>query len=204
VTGDRIDLVLFDLGGVLIRPGGVGPLRALSGIASDEELWTRWLACPWVRRFEAGQCAPEEFAAGLVADWGLEIEPASFLEEFGRWPEPPFDGALELVDEVRARVPAAFLSNMNSFQWSANYAGIPLTEAFAHRFLSFELGLVKPDREIFDVVADALPLLRARVLFLDDNAVNIEAAGAAGFAAEHVRGVDGARAALVRSGVLPV
>jgi putative hydrolase of the HAD superfamily len=202
VTGDRIDLVLFDLGGVLIRPGGVGPLRALSGIASDEELWTRWLACPWVRRLEAGQCAPEEFAAGLVADWGLEIEPASFLEEFGRWPEPPFEGALELVDEVRARVPAAFLSNMNSFQWSTNYAGIPLTEAFTHRFLSFELGLVKPDAAIFDVVAARLPVPRHRVLFLDDNAINVEAAEGAGFAAGHVRGLDEARAALVAAGVL--
>src|ERR1700677_827346 len=153
MNGDRIDLVLFDLGGVLIRPGGVASMRALSGINSDEALWTRWLSCQWVRRFEAGQCAPEEFAAGMVADWELELEPAAFLEEFGRWPEPPFEGALELVDEVQAAVPAAFLSNMNSLQWAANYEGIPLTEAFAFRFLSFELGLVKPDAAIFDVVA---------------------------------------------------
>ncbi len=54
------------------------------------------------------------------------------------------------------------------------------------------------------MVADALPVSRERVLFLDDNAVNVEAAGAAGFAAEHVKGVDGARGALVGSGVLPV
>ena len=56
MTADRIDLVLFDLGGVLIQPGGVASMRALSGIESDEELWTRWLACRWVQRFEAGGC----------------------------------------------------------------------------------------------------------------------------------------------------
>ena len=176
VTGDRIDLVLFDLGGVLIRPGGVASMRALSGIDSDEALWTRWLSCQWVRRFEAGQCGPDEFAAGMVADWELDLEPAAFLEEFGRWPDPPFEGALELVDEVQASVPAAFLSNMNLFQWAANYEGIPLTDAFAFRFLSFELGLVKPDAAIFDAVAARLPVPRHRVLFLDDNAVNVEAA----------------------------
>jgi len=202
VTAERIDLVLFDLGGVLIRPGGVASMRALSGIDSDEALWTRWLSCRWVRRFEAGQCAPEEFAAGMVADWELELEPAAFLEEFGRWPEPPFDGALELVDEVQARVPAAFLSNMNSFQWAANYDGIPLTEAFAFRFLSFELGLVKPDAAIFDAVAAGLPVPRQRVLFLDDNAVNVEAAERAGFIAGHVPGLDAARDALMEAGVL--
>jgi glucose-1-phosphatase len=196
VTGDRIDLVLFDLGGVLIRPGGVASMRALSGIDSDEALWARWLGCPWVRRFEAGQCTPEEFAAGMVTDWELELEPAAFLEEFGRWPEPPFEGAVELVDQVQSRVPAAFLSNMNSFQWAANYEGIPLTEAFAFRFLSFELGLVKPDAAIFAAVANRLPVPRHRVLFLDDNAVNVEAAEEAGFVAAHVRGLHATRDAL--------
>jgi HAD superfamily hydrolase (TIGR01509 family) len=87
-------------------------------------------------------------------------------------------------------------------QWRANYEATPVTEAFAYRFLSFELGLVKPDREIYDAVAGRLPVKRGRVLFLDDNAVNVEAAQAAGFEARHVRGVDGARAALVETGVL--
>jgi HAD superfamily hydrolase (TIGR01509 family) len=202
VTGDRIDLVLFDLGGVLIQPGGVASMRALSGIDSDEALWTRWLSCPWVRRFEAGQCTPEEFASGMVTEWELELEPAAFLEEFGRWPEPPFEGSVELVDQVQSRVPAAFLSNMNSFQWAANYEGIPLTEAFTFRFLSFELGLVKPDAAIFAAVAARLPVPRHRVLFLDDNAVNVEAAKEEGFAAAHVRGLRAARDALRAAGVL--
>jgi HAD superfamily hydrolase (TIGR01509 family) len=87
-------------------------------------------------------------------------------------------------------------------QWMANYESIPLTRAFAYRFLSFELGLVKPDRAVFDAVAARLPVPRDRVLFLDDNAVNVEAAVAAGFAAGHVRGVDAARGALVSAGVL--
>ena len=133
-----------------------------------------------MRRFEAGRCTPGEFAAGVVEDWGLDLEPAAFLREFGGWPEPPYAGALELVTEVRASVPAGFLSNMNSFQWATNYEGIPLTDAFDFRFLSFEIGLVKPDPATFDAVAARLPVQRDRVLFLDDNAVNVEEAQAAG------------------------
>jgi putative hydrolase of the HAD superfamily len=202
VTGDPTDLVLFDLGGVLIQPGGVASMRDLAGIDSDEALWARWLGCRWVQRFEAGLCSPEEFADGMVADWDLPVEPAVFLEEFGGWPQPPFDGALELVDAVQASVPAGFLSNMNSLQWAANYEAIPLTRAFAYRFLSFELGLVKPDAAVFEAVAERLPVARRRVLFLDDNLVNVEAARAAGFAACHVRGIGEARGALVAAGVL--
>ncbi len=41
------------------------------------------------------------------------------------------------------------------------------------------------------------------MLFLDDNAVNVEGAEAAGFAARQVRGVDAARDALVSFGMLP-
>ncbi len=177
-------------------------MRDLSGIESDEALWARWLSCPWVRRFEAGRCTPEAFAAGVVADWELELDPDAFLQEFGRWPEPPFPDALDLVSAVQQSVPAGFLSNMNAFQWAANYEAIPLTDAFAFRFLSFELGLVKPDAAIFDAVADRLPVPRGRVLFLDDNVMNVEAAAQAGFASSHVRGVEAARAALVEAGVL--
>jgi putative hydrolase of the HAD superfamily len=202
MTAERIDLVLFDLGGVLIQPGGVAAMRALAGIDSDEALWARWLGCPWVQRFEAGGCTPDEFAEGMVADWSLELAPAAFLKEFGTWPEPPFDGALELVGAVQARVPAGFLSNMNAFQWETNYEAIPLTQAFAYRFLSFELGLVKPDAAIFSAVAERLPVPRQRVLFLDDNLVNVEAAERAGFTARHVRGVEAARGALVDAGVM--
>jgi hypothetical protein len=40
------------------------------------------------------------------------------------------------------------------------------------------------------------------VLFLDDNAVNVDAAVAFGFASRHVRGIGEARRALVETGVL--
>jgi HAD superfamily hydrolase (TIGR01509 family) len=87
-------------------------------------------------------------------------------------------------------------------QWRASYEGIPLTDAFAYRFLSFELRLVKPDAAIFDAVAARLPVPRRLVLFLDDNVRNVEAAEDAGFSARHVRGIGAARDALVAAGVL--
>jgi HAD superfamily hydrolase (TIGR01509 family) len=201
--GGSIAFVLFDLGGVLIDPGGVAPMRALSGLDSDEELWGRWLGCRWVRAFEAGRCTPEEFAAGVVADWGLGLSPAAFLEEFVTWPGPPYPGALDLVTEVRHALPVGCLSNTNATQWGAHAAAATVVDAFPLRFLSFELGMVKPDPEIFDAVAARVPVPRGRVLFLDDNVANVDGAAASGFVARRARGVDEARRVLVAAGVLP-
>jgi putative hydrolase of the HAD superfamily len=202
VRNDSIDVVLFDLGGVLFEVGGVAPMRELSGIDSDEELWARWLTCRWVQRLEAGQCTDDEFAAGVVADWELPVSSAEFLATFGAWESHPYPSALALVTQVGGTARVGCLSNTNAYQWDANFHDMPLIRALEYRFLSFELGLVKPDRAIFESVAASLPAAPDHVLFLDDNAVNVESAAAFGFHSRHVRGVDEARQALVEAGVL--
>jgi HAD superfamily hydrolase (TIGR01509 family) len=197
-----IDIVLFDLGGVLIDFGGVEPMKVLAGIESDDELWRRWLSCRWVRSFERGDCSEEAFAAGVIDDWQLPIEPQAFLDAFRTWPGGVLPGADALLREVQQTVRAGCLSNTNALHWDHNFSRWPLLDAFDYRFLSFELGHVKPDRDLFDHVAGLLPAPPDRVLFLDDNAVNTDGAMAVGFRTAHVRGVDEARAALVAMRVL--
>lgn len=197
-----IDIVLFDLGGVLIDFGGVDPMKALAGIDSDDELWRRWLSCRWVRSFERGDCTEEAFATGVIDDWRLPIEPRAFLDAFRTWPGGVLPGAETLLRDVQQSVPAGCLSNTNALHWDHNFSRLAILDAFDYRFLSFELGQVKPDRDLFERVAGLLPAPPDRVLFLDDNAVNADGATAAGFRAAHVRGVDEARAALVAMRVL--
>jgi putative hydrolase of the HAD superfamily len=197
-----IDVVLFDLGGVLVDFGGVGQMKQLAGIETDDELWRRWLTCRWVRSFERGQCSPDDFATGMVDDWGLPLEPQQFLTAFGSWVGGPLAGADTLLASVREAVPVGCLSNTNALHWDKHSGRWPILDAFDFRFLSFELGIVKPDRALFDRVAQLLPAPPDRVLFLDDNSINVDGAIGAGFVARQVRGVDVARAALVAAGVL--
>jgi glucose-1-phosphatase len=196
-----IDVVLFDLGGVLIEFGGVAPMKELAGIESDDELWRRWLTCRWVRSFERGECSAEDFAAGVVDDWALSVPPEAFLEAFREWPRGPLPGADALVQSVQRVVPAACLSNTNALHWQ-NFSRWPILDAFDFRFLSFELGMLKPDRDVFERVAQLLPAPPERVLFLDDNALNVEAAAAVGYTAVRVNGVAEAEQALRTTKVL--
>lgn len=199
---EPVDLVLFDLGGVLIEVPGVRAMLELTGIASEEELWQRWLTCRWVRRFESGGCSETEFAAGVVTDWQLDLSPSAFLEAFRDWPAGPMPGAAELVTQTRARVSTGCFSNTNVLHWRDHISSWPLAGLFDHRFLSFELGLLKPDTAAFAHVADLLEVPAERVLFLDDNPLNVAGAAAAGFQAARAAGVDQARQRLVEAAVL--
>jgi HAD superfamily hydrolase (TIGR01509 family) len=195
------DVVVFDVGGVLAHLGGVDSMRQLSGIEDDHELWRRWLTCPWVRRFERGECAPEDFASGVVADWGLSVTPERYLEEFARWSVGPLPGAEELLGSVRRQLPVACLSNTNVVHWQAGMASWPLMGLFDHCFLSFEMGMLKPDRDVFEHVCGRLGSTPSRTLFLDDNLMNVRAAASVGLRAIHVNGVAEARRALVAHGL---
>jgi putative hydrolase of the HAD superfamily len=196
------DYVLFDLGGVLVKLTGVAVMQRLAGIDHEEEVWERWLACEWVRRFERGLCSVDDFGRGVVSDWELPIGVAEFVEAFGAWPESMIDGAEALVRDAGEATRVGCLSNTNALHWEERMSRWSLGSLFDVTFLSYQMGLVKPDREVFEYVAAALDTPATRVVLVDDNAINVEQAAAVGFAARQARGVEEARAALVDLGVL--
>jgi HAD superfamily hydrolase (TIGR01509 family) len=197
----NIDVVLFDLGGVLIELGGSTELGQLVGEPSEEELWRRWLSCPWVRRFERGHCGADEFSIGMVESWGLELSPDAFIDVFTRWPKGLYPGAEELVASLSGRARTACLSNTNEIHTRLQWSGGGIAELFGTCFFSHEIGLVKPDSDAFDHAIDVLGCPAERILFLDDNAINVEAARAVGLRAERTRGPNEARSTLARYGL---
>jgi putative hydrolase of the HAD superfamily len=110
-------------------------------------------------------------------------------------------GAADLVEEVRGRVPVSCFSNTNALHWQRARTW-PLIRLFDTTFLSFQMGMLKPDRDAFEHVADSLGVARERVLFLDDNQLNVDAALEVGFSTVRVSGVAEARRALVENGVI--
>ena len=200
-AGPGVDVVLFDLGGVLAGFGGVERMVELSGITEVEEIWRRWLGCRWVRRFESGSCTPEEFADGVVQDWDLPISGAEFLDDFRGWLQGPLEGAEALVAEVSEHVTTACFSNTNALHWEAGAADWELMSRFHRTFLSFQLGRLKPDADAFLAVRGELHVPADRILFLDDNLINVEAARSVGLHAERVAGVSEARRTLIQAGL---
>lgn len=197
----NVEMVLFDIGGVLLDPQAVLGMRGLARFEDDRELWQRWSICPWVRALETGQCSGLQFARGMVADWKLSLSPEDFLQQFRNWPLTPYPRAQDLVREVSRNVAAGCFSNTNAVRWE-QLSRWPMIELFDPRFLSFEMGVLKPDPEAFDYVVTRLDVRADRVLFLDDSAPNIAAARSAGLGTRQVSGIADTRDALVVAGVL--
>lgn len=200
----RIDVILFDLGGVLIELAGVEKMLEWSpGIESTEELWRRWLHSDAVRRFETGLIGRDEFAAALIGEFGVPVGPEEFLAAFTWWPRSVFPGAFELLATLRERFRLASVSNTNEIHWDRFSNAWSLPAAFHHNFPSHLVGKLKPDAEYFEHVLEALGAPAQRTLFIDDNAINVNAAARLGMVTRRVAGVSGARAAFRELGLLP-
>jgi glucose-1-phosphatase len=197
-----ITTVIFDLGGVLVELGPVSEILGETSKQSEQQFWPAWLRSSVVREFETGRCSAAEFGERLVAETGADMTGAEFLERFRRWPKGLMTGASDLVVEVQARLRVGVLSNTNVLHWQYQQDSVEIQDLFERRYLSFEVGIAKPDRGIFRHVLRDLDQVASSVLFLDDNRINVDAAREIGMKADLVRGADAARAALVARGLL--
>ena len=63
------EVLLFDLGGVLVESAGLQELpRLLAAPMEAEALRRKWLTSPAVGLFETGRCSEQEFAAVFIED----------------------------------------------------------------------------------------------------------------------------------------
>lgn len=188
---------MFDMGGVLVE---LGPLPELLGAPDLDpaEFWRRWLRSDAVRAFELGRTDLSTFAVAAVVDLGLSLDPEEFARRFVGWPRGLFPGAADLVRSVRAGVTVGIVSNTNAAHWRDQIDAEVVRSLGTHHFLSFELGLIKPDADYFDHLVDELGGEPGRILFLDDNLINVEGARSRGLIGEVVKGPGEARAVLER------
>jgi HAD superfamily hydrolase (TIGR01509 family) len=184
-------IVLFDLGGVLVEVDSVAALQQVLGQQlPPEEVWQRWLtASTWVSTFESGQCTPAAFAAGIVTEWGLAVTAEAFLDNFRQWPRRLFPGVQEMLALLAQRCTLACLSNTNSIHWPHIRDTLGLNGLLHHYYLSHEIGHLKPTRAVFEYVLADLRCPPSGVLFLDDNQLNVEAAQAVGIQAYRTVGI---------------
>ena len=197
----QIKAVVFDMGGVIVRLSSLEDVLSGSGLSGDE-IWERWILSESVRLFESGGCDVDGFATGLIAEMGLDLSAAELIERFKGFPMGLFDGAAQLVRDVGERCTTAILSNTNGLHWDTQVDHEIIEGLFDREYLSYALGLVKPDAAIYQYVIADLGMDAEEILFLDDNQINIDGALAVGMQATVAKGPNEARAALVDYRVL--
>ncbi|GAB3485469.1 HAD family hydrolase [Marinomonas epiphytica] len=198
-----IQVVLFDLGNVLVDLGGVSTMHKMLNTQGEEsEVWIKWLNSPSVAAFDTGKISFDEFTRRLPEEVGSDIDPAVFKASFRAWPKGLFEGALDLVASVKPGLHRAILSNTNAAHWDRLMLEMGLAGQFHSYFASHHIGAVKPDVEIYQHVLQRLKVAPEQILFIDDNQVNVDTALKLGIQAHRVKGVEQATELLMQFNVL--
>ncbi|MCD7971132.1 MAG: HAD family phosphatase [Candidatus Azobacteroides sp.] len=180
--------IIFDFGGVLLnldRRACVDAFRAL-GFEKVEDFLGEYSQKDIFRQLETGKITPSEFRKEVrrligkpVADQEIDRAWVSFLLDV---PE----AKRKLLLELRKQYRVFMLSNTNAIH--IDYIiprefekdGHRLSDYFEKVYYSYQIGLAKPDRAIFDYVLQDANIEARETLMLDDSESNIEAAAAVG------------------------
>jgi len=197
------NLILFDLGGVLVQFTGIEPLIKLSRNTLTPETARRfWLESPWVKKLETGHCSTEEFAAGIIDELKLSLTIDEFIREFVSWEKGPYPGTLELLDSLNSFHKLACLSNNNEIHWRRLNDICQIEKKFGKCYVSHIMGIMKPDQSAFEYVLADMNLKGEQVLFFDDNPENVNAARDLNIDACLVKGVNDVKAVLKDKNIL--
>jgi putative hydrolase of the HAD superfamily len=173
-------VVLCDLGGVLIDLHWMERAQGLFGrCESAQVLKDRWLGLRSARDYEAGK-------TDFAGFYRMFVEFSDFRREFAGIIGPVKPGCLDILDETRQKYLLAMLSNTNPVHVEMLRQSSDIFRPFSRLFFSYEMGMVKPDKEIFMAVQHELAVDAGQIIFFDDSELNVVAAQECGFAAFRV------------------
>jgi len=187
VNATPVRNVVFDFGGVLVRwePEAViasfyadDPSRALMRDAVIRH--PDWIELD--RGTLSESAAIERFAARMRRP----VAEMHALMQHIKDSLTPLPDSIALLDELAQRgVPLYGLSNMSAPMFALLKSRHDHWDRFRGIVVSGEVGLVKPDPEIFHHLAERYGLIPAETVFIDDHLPNIESARRLGFHTIH-------------------
>ncbi len=179
--------VIFDLGGVLYKldigrtEEAFRKLQARSGVEPKLEYHFEQGSLTVFDRLELGLISEAEFRDEVRGRLGLEAEDREIDEAWNALLVSPENEGIELVHALRGRVRLFMMSNTNTIHVRHVLKECPvLFPLFEKIYLSHELGVRKPGREIYDHAMKDAGIDPGETIFLDDSERNINGAGVTG------------------------
>ncbi len=190
---NQIQLILFDLGNVLVELDGFPWFKHQNNKLKLDEIHQRWLALDSVRLFETGKIDEDCFFQQAFSELSLDKQDEtidSFSEKYRNWVINFYPGTRELLQELQSKFQIACLSNTNPYHIRHLKNVSNELDLFEHCFFSHEIGHIKPDPQAFWHVMKKLSIEPENILFLDDSRDNVLAAKQCGMQAAQVLGLE--------------
>ena len=174
----QIENIIFDLGNVLIDVDFEVFYQKLGYVPEATDLVK---AKHFITKFEAGQIAVDDFIEELNNHWNLQLS----VDEFKLIWTNLFSANQQMIDlaeDLSQKYPVYILSNTDEIHFPYIWNNFPELHFFRDRLLlSYKLGTVKPNSQIYQIACQKYDLTPESTIFIDDKAENIEAARKIGF-----------------------
>ena len=187
---NKINTIIFDLGGVLID---WNPLYVFTDLISDAERRTYFFeeVCPmhWNEQQDAGNLialATEERIA-LFPDWEHEIRAyyERWVEMLGEANHGTVEILKTLIDSPDYKVYALTNWSAETFPIAKSMERFQFLHWFEGTLVSGEEMMIKPQPEIFELILNRYNIDRTKAVFIDDNIKNVHASNTVGLQAVH-------------------
>ncbi len=180
-----IQAVIFDLGRVLVAIDNTLLVEQLfKGLDTDDpqELGRKTMSDPAMVEFNSGWITAETFYDKMRAAYQWDIN----FEEFRPlWCRifVTMDGMEELVMRLRRNVKLGLLSDTDPLHWNHIITTWPWIGEIENPTLSYQIGVMKPNPQIYLAAADNVNTPPEKCLYIDDLEDNVEGARAVGMSA---------------------
>lgn len=173
-----IDTIIFDFGDIFINLDKEGTINGLKKLGLSQ--WNEDLS-QLNFQFEKGQISRENFLAGIQK----HVPNASIEEILVAWNAVLLDfplRRLEFLQNISKKYRLFLLSNTDAIHIETfeRENGVSFYsdfyQCFEKVYFSFEMGMRKPDTEIFNYVLNSHNLSARHTLFVDDKKENTDAA----------------------------
>lgn len=187
--------IIFDFGRVLLNINPLLTQTALLNLgfrpdsnnkgAKDDEI---------VQQLESGRISGKEFVDTVLA---VTAEGTTAEQVISAWNAMLLDFPehhLNTLKELKKKYRIFLLSNSNEIHFESyatdfrNKYGFELSDVFDKMWFSYQIGIIKPEPEIFRFVLKDAGLDPSETLFIDDTLVHVEAARSVGINAYHLAG----------------
>ena len=203
MTERTIDVVVFDIGGVLLD---WSPDYLYADLIPDEEQRNWFLTEVTTREWNHQQDAGRPWAEAIAELTALHPEHAEWIEAYDtgwlKMVKGLFEDTVAVVTELRELgIPTYALTNFSAEKWEVAKETFPILTEFDGEVVSGVEQTTKPDEKIYRILLERFHLDAARTFYTDDVQYNVDGARAVGLDAELFTGAAQLREQLFARGL---